>query len=193
MNTTVKPTEMSDAELVSCIADNRDRDALAVLYQRYSSSLAGFIARKLPDQRLVDDVYNEVMFTVWEKAPSFRGDSKISTWIFGIAYRICLNQMRKEAKHMKNMDEQELDELPMKSVSSDEKNDQLAALKTAMLNLSEEHRQVTELAYYMGNSVAEIAAIMQCPVNTVKTRLYHARLQLKKYVTLNESASESLG
>lgn len=170
--------DVSDHALIELIADKQDRQALAKLYERYRHSLGGFLQRKLREQKLVDEVYNDVMFTIWQKASGFRGDSKVSTWIFGIAYRVCLSHARKESRHTDQVADFELDDLPTKEQETDVSD----ALKSALTTLSDDHRTVIELAYYMGNSLAEIADIVDCPVNTVKTRLYHARLHLKQYL-----------
>jgi len=172
--------ELRDEELLLRIGEHQDREALALLYDRYRHSLGGFLRRKLRESRLIDEVYNDVMFTVWNKADTFRGDSKVSTWIFGIAYRTCLSHARKESRHSDQIDEFEIDQIAENSQDYSDQNDDITdSLNSAISELSEDHRTVIELAYFIGNSIVEIAEIMACPVNTVKTRLYHARLHLK--------------
>jgi len=168
--------DFSDRELISLIADHRDRQALAILYDRYRHSLGGFLRRKLKYEKLIDEVYNDVMFTVWNKADTFRGDSKCSTWIFGIAYRTSLSHARKESKHTDQSSEFELDDM----AGAEEDRDTAQVVHQAIAELSDDHRTVIELGYFIGKSIIEIAEIMDCPVNTVKTRLYHARLHLKQ-------------
>jgi len=57
-------------------------------------------------------------------------------------------------------------------------------LARALESLSPDHRAVLELTYYLGHSCSEIAAIMDCPVNTVKTRMFHARNKLRVLIPM---------
>ncbi len=175
--TSVDYSSATDQSLIALIAEQQDKLALAELYERYRHNLAGFIRRKLFQDRLVDEVFNDVMFTVWQKASAFRSESKVSTWIFGIAYRTCLTHLRKESKHQIETANDELENLSYED--SSETNQEL---KTAMNELSEQHQDVIELAYFYGHSMIEMSEILACPVNTVKTRLFHARKQLRQSV-----------
>jgi RNA polymerase sigma-70 factor (ECF subfamily) len=165
---------VDDQQLINLIGLNRDKQALAELYDRYRHSLGGFLRRKLYQEKLVDEVYNDVMMTVWQKANSFRGDSKISTWIFGIAYRTCLSHSRKETKHTLGSVSYTLDELPVET-----EPEVAGHLRAAITELSHDHRTAIELSYFYGHSILEISEMTDCPVNTVKTRLFHARQKLK--------------
>ena len=166
--------QLSDSQLLEEIG-RQNKQALSELYDRYKHSLGAFLMRKLNQQKLVDEVYNDVMYTIWDKATTFRGDSKVSTWIFGIAYRQCLSHYRKESKHSDRLEYAELDDLPQKDETNADEN-----LHIALASLNEKHRTVIDLAYYYGHSVTEISDIIDCPVNTVKTRLFHARQYLKE-------------
>jgi len=180
---------LEDHELLGLIANRQDKLALAELYDRYRHTLGSFISRKVYQDKLVDEIFNDVMFTVWQKASIFRGDSKVSTWIFGIAHRVCMSQTRKEMKHTKNMTEAEFDELPAKAsedeLDSENKADLVDQLRVATSKLGENHRDVIELTYYHGHSLVEVSEIIGCPVNTVKTRLFHARKKLKESLQQN--------
>ena len=174
-------TTIDDRELLDLIAQKRDKQALAELYDRYRHSLGGFLRRKLYQDKLVDEAYNDVMMTLWQKADVFRGDSKVSTWIFGIAYKTCLSHSRKETKHTSNSVDHELDEVAQESESG------LAeSLRAAITELSDDHRTVIEMAYYYGHSIVEISEMVGCPVNTVKTRLFHARQKLKNIMKIEQ-------
>ena len=177
MTTAPAMSSLEDQEILNLIASQRDKMALAELYDRYRHSLGGFLRRKLFEDKLVDEVYNDVMLTVWQKAEGFRGDSKVSTWIFGIAYRICMSHSRKEHKHTANMSGYEPED-----IAEETESDLVEQLRAAVTELSEDHRTVIEMAYFYGNSLAEIAEIVGCPLNTVKTRLFHARQNLKTII-----------
>ncbi len=185
-------TQISDEELLIRIAE-RDKAALQELYQRYRSPLGSFLNRRIYDTKLVDEAFNDVMFAVWNKAAGFRGDSKASTWIFGIAYRVGLSVARKESKHTdkrSDVDPYEMDIETSQDVnqSHEQDNEHGEELRLAIGKLKDNHKAVIELAYFQHHSMDEIAEIVGVPTNTVKTRLFHARRYLKEQLERNTSA-----
>lgn len=173
--------ESRDSELVRRIVCT-DENALEQLYHHYYPRLFRFIARVIRREELIDEIINDVMYVVWEKAESYNQECKVSTWIFGIAFNKARQALRNNAGIVAN--EESLDEI-------DEDSDWLGQhdrgfhqlemddwLGAALGQLSPEHRSVIELTYYEGLHYSEIAEIMACPENTVKTRMYHARKNL---------------
>ena len=151
-----------------------DRGAFSDLYRQYHARLYGYLYRTLPSAAMVEEALDDVMYVVWKDGGKFRGRSSVSTWIFGIAYRIALGAMRKERRYQARLDwSKDTDIL----AGGDEPPDNLLA--TAFAHLSSDHRQVVELTYFGGFSYREIAEIAGCPVNTIKTRMYHAKRRLK--------------
>jgi RNA polymerase sigma-70 factor (ECF subfamily) len=125
---------------------------------------------------LIEEIINDTLWTVWQKAGDFRGASRVSTWIVGIAYRRALKTLR-QAKQTRTADSSDLDTAEAGEVQVHDDDRQWLQLALAELPL--EQRLVLEFAYLMGHSCEEIAEIMQCPVNTVKTRMFHARQKLR--------------
>lgn len=183
MNKSSEIDSLDDLALLRKISEEQSKLALEELYDRYRHSLGSFIRRKVYQDKLVDEIYNDVMLTVWQKAASFRAESKVSTWIFGIAHRICLSQSRKEMKHTQNMTDIEFDTLQAKPNEGESEADIVDHLRIATSKLKENHRTVIELTYFHGHTLAEISEIVRCPVNTIKTRLFHARRSLKDSLT----------
>ena len=123
---------------------------------------------------------NDTLMVVWEKADSFNGASKLSTWIFAIAYRKAMKALRKQDDPIDDdlIEERvSLDPSPEEDVSHHRRR---ALLLEAMEALSPEHRAVINLTYFHEMGYREIAGIMDCPVDTVKTRMFHARRHLKR-------------
>jgi len=180
--------QLNDDGLLVLVGERRDRDALAELYYRYRIIVRGFLQKKMSEPALFEEVYNDVMLTVWEKANSFRGASKVSTWIFGIAYRTRLAHNRKESRHKHNKSDEFVinagveDETTLENQTSSSET-----LRAALAELSEQHRSVIVLAYFYGYSTQEISDILGCPKNTVKTRLFHARKKLKTTLETDQS------
>jgi len=155
----------------------RDRDAFRELYLSYHRRLARFLMRMSLGHETVEEIINDTLWTVWQKSPEFRGESRVSTWIVGIAYRRALKSLRHaRAARVPLMDE--LGDLPS-DLDIEGGNETKQWLERALAELPIEQRMVMVFAYLMGHSCEEIAQIMHCPVNTVKTRMFHAREKLR--------------
>jgi RNA polymerase sigma-70 factor (ECF subfamily) len=152
-----------------------DRTAFKELYLIYHRRLARFLMRMTSRHDLIEEVINDTLWTVWLKAGDFRGDSLVSTWIVGITYRRALKALRRHGTARPMLIE---DVAVAPDVQMEAENREWLGLALAELPL--EQRMVMEFSYLMGHSCEEIAQIMQCPVNTVKTRMFHAREKLRR-------------
>ncbi len=172
----------ADVALLSRIAAG-DRNALRQLYGTYYHPLLRFIYRITGRVELAQEGVNDVMLVVWRSSRAFGGRSTVSTWIMGIAYRKALKLLAASRRWTSRFSGVPFDELIERSDASAEHSDDgelRDLLDAALRHLSAEHRAVVELTYFYGCSYEEIAAIAACPVNTVKTRMFHARAKLKK-------------
>lgn len=161
----------------------QDRDAFKELYIIYHRRLSRFISRLSSRQELAEEIINDTMWTVWKKAGSFRGASQVSTWILGIAYRQALMTFRRAGPPPAEEPPGHTAAVVADSQIATETHEWLAH---GLAQLPLEQRMVIELTYFLGHSCEEIATIMDCPVNTVKTRMFYARRKLK--VTLTQLA-----
>jgi RNA polymerase sigma-70 factor (ECF subfamily) len=140
--------------------------------------MARFLTRLTRRYDIAEEVINDTFWVVWRKAHTFRGDSQPSTWILGIAYRKARNAFRASARLAEKNLQIELEPLTDAAPSgTEELRDWLGR---ALAELPVEQRLAVELCYELGHSCEEIATIMGCPVNTVKTRLFHARAKLQR-------------
>ena len=156
----------------------RDRDAFKALYIVYHRRLARFLVRMTRQYDVAEEIINDTMWVVWQRAGDFRGTSRVSTWIMGIAYRRALKTLRRANLQSRFVTYDEEVEYTDQGAEVDgEERRQLVTRALAELPL--EQRLVLEFAYYLGHSCTEIAEIMECPVNTVKTRMFHARRKLR--------------
>jgi RNA polymerase sigma-70 factor (ECF subfamily) len=151
-----------------------DREAFREIYLAYHRRLARFLMRMTFRHDVIEEVINDTLWTVWRKAADFRGESLVSTWIVGIAYRRALKALR--ATHATRPLPSD-DALRCTDPQSADEDRQW--LDRALAELPFEQRTVLELSYLLGHSCEEIATIMHCPVNTVKTRMFHAREKLR--------------
>lgn len=169
----------SERQLLACVA-SRDLVAFERLYRIYEPRLARFLGNMLQRPQLVEEVLNDTMLVVWQSASTFRGGSKLSTWVFAIAYRKALKARRcwpDPVEDEKLHSRPSLDPIADQQMQHQTLRD---ALVEAMAQLSAEHRAVVDLTYFHEMGYREIAQIVGCPVDTVKTRMFHARRRLRQ-------------
>ncbi len=169
--------EQTDRALLERVVA-RDRDAFRELYVAYHRRLARFLMRLTRRYEVAEEIINDTFWIVWRKASQFRGESLVSTWIMGIAYRRGLKTLRSASAHQHDGTDLEAEHL----VAPDEQaGAELSEwILLAMSQLPVEQRMTLEFAYGYGHSCEEIAQIMDCPTNTVKTRLFHGRDKLRR-------------
>jgi RNA polymerase sigma-70 factor (ECF subfamily) len=159
-----------------------DRAAFREFYVRHYHALLRFMFRITGELESAQEGINDVMLVVWRKGRDFEGKSKVSTWILGIAYRKALKlreNSRRWIDRFKGADSDGYDELSPSSGELTDATDLQDLLEHGMNGLPVKQRMVVELTYFYGYSYEEIAVIVDCPVNTVKTRMFHARARLK--------------
>lgn len=171
-------SDAADVRMIGQVAGG-DRHAFEQLYRGYFPRLTRFLNGMTRSVQLIEEIVNDTMLVVWQKAQRFDGSCKVSTWIFAIAYR-------KACKAIKGLDEPlELDPELMEGDASCEPGYELdqqqlrQAIAVALDDLPPAQRAVVQLTYHHDMGYADIADIMDCPVNTVKTRMFHARRRLR--------------
>jgi RNA polymerase sigma-70 factor (ECF subfamily) len=185
--------DRQDVDLIRAVA-RRDRRAFETLYYRHSPQLGRYLMRLLGQQEVVEEVINDVMLVVWQNAERYDpAIARLTTWLFGIAHNKALKAFayRRSLSAEIQLDppdgefeaETDFDD----SADGQDPHDpertlagrEIGRLLTVALDkLSPEHRCVIELAFSENCSYQEIAVIADCPVNTVKTRMFHARKHL---------------
>ena len=186
-NKQASPTGSGERAILRRIV-NKDREALAEIYERYHSRLFKFIFRLTGSYAAADELVNDVMFLVWQKAGSFRGDSRVSTWVFGIAYRLSMQHFRRQRSNFPSV--VDVDELPEEERQSFETVDWV---EKGISLLPPAQRTTVILVFYAGLSYEETAQVTGCPVNTVKTRMFHARKKLKLLLADNAAPTALRG
>lgn len=154
-----------------------DRAALATLYHSYHGRLCRFLSRLTRRSDVIEEVINDCLWIAWQKAGDFRGDSRVSTWIMGIAYRCGLKTLRQHGDLPVEDDSPTDERTPSTNPNDDrELRDWLGK---GLDCLTANQRMVIELVYGVGHTLDEVAIVMDCPVGTVKARLFHARVRLR--------------
>jgi RNA polymerase sigma-70 factor (ECF subfamily) len=155
----------------------RDRLAFEKLYLSYYHRLTRFLARFTRSLENIEEIINDTFMVIWMRAKDFRHESKVSSWIIGIAYRTAMRQLRRR-RHVSSL--HSVGDLPESydpTIDIDTKD----WLSCALARLPLEQRITLTLAYQMGYSVEEIARITESPVGTVKSRMFHARVKLHEH------------
>ena len=177
--------EEREVKNLQAISQRQDKVAFEQLYHDYRKRLGTFLFRYLKDTSTVDEVFNDVMMVVWNRADTYNHQSKVSTWIYAIAYRTCLGQLRKAKKHLSVVSD-DVDQASKKDTTIETQD----LVHKALDSLSTDHRVVMELVYFEGLNYSDISKVMDCPENTVKTRMYHARKKLHSVLTELEKTNE---
>jgi RNA polymerase sigma-70 factor (ECF subfamily) len=174
---------LEDQELLVRIAAG-EKEALEAIYERYSSAVYSLARYMLRSEAVAEEATQEVFLNLWLKTSSYspaRGQPK--TWIMSVAHHKIIDviRSRRRAEAISDPKEYEtLDLLPSEQVGTDEtvvKNLEAERVRRALERLPAAQQEVVTLAYFSGLSQSEIAARLEQPLGTVKTR---ARLALQK-------------
>ena len=174
----------TDRELVSRVKQG-DRTAFDLLFGRYQHKICSLVARHVRNPEEVEDVVQEAFIKAFRALPKFRGESAFYTWLYRIAINTAHNhQMAKsrrppgtdidveDAQFMDGADRLIENESPEAAASRDELAD---AIDQAIAALPDDLRSALALREFEGLSYERIAVIMECPVGTVRSRIFRAR------------------
>ena len=169
---------MTDTELIARALAAEDRAAFGLLVQRHQSAVRQFLRHLTHgDAALADDLAQETFVQAWRSLARFRGSSAFTTWLLGIAHNHWRNARRRERPHAA-LGEPGTPEpaVPATTSASDLHHD----LSAALAQLDEDERLVLHLGYQQGLSHAEIAALLDWPLGTVKTHLARGKEKLRQ-------------
>ena len=177
--------QQPDLELLSAVADQRDPDALAKLYDLYGGQAYGLTLRMVGDPGTAEEVVQEAFFSVWRNAASYSLErGSVRNWVLSIVHNQAIDKLRR-LKSKQRLDIQlELAEDTLRrpdvwaEVAADLERQRIGQ---ALSSLPREQRTTIELAYFGGYSHSEIANLLCIPLGTVKGRL---RLGMDKLRTL---------
>lgn len=157
-----------------------DSAALDELYAEFRPRIRRFLARFGCSDAEADVVCNETLFIVWRKASGKRAGSRVSTWILGIARHRMLKLIERRQRDADRHAPLEGTRLTAEGIPESERLELRQWLRIGLDSLPADQRQALELAFVEGLSYQEIAMLVGCPENTVKTRIFHARRRLRE-------------
>ncbi len=152
------------------------------LMRSYGNDVLQTAYSYVKDVHIAEDLFQEVFIKVYKMIGTFRGESSIKTWILRIAANTCKDYLksaysRKVVPMMEFAEEAITSEDDYEEVESE---DTAQAVKNAVMQLPENHREVVMMVYYQEMSLDEAATVLEVPVGTVKSRLARAREKLKE-------------
>ena len=174
---TINAVNEQEVTLLKRVAEQQDEVALTELFLNYQPRLFKFVFRLTQSYTIADEMVNDIMLLIWQKAATFRGDSKVSTWIFGIAYRQTMRRVTRKQLQIKHG--VEFDDIPAVNDSNAEQENWV---QQGIQSLPAAQQIAVELVFFLGLSYREVAEITDSSINTVKTRMFHARKKLKKHL-----------
>jgi RNA polymerase sigma-70 factor (ECF subfamily) len=179
---TPEQAPIADAELIRRIAGG-DEEALASLYDHYKSILFSLILRILHSRSEAEDILQDVFIQVWKKAADFdetRG--RPFTWLVTLARSRAIDRLRQLNSRERTATEAGRD-APEDWTDAEKdaiKSEQSAVIHGALAELPEDQRRTLLLAYFEGLTQTEIAAKLNAPLGTVKTRMRSGMIKLRE-------------
>ncbi|MCB1568656.1 MAG: RNA polymerase sigma factor RpoE [Pseudomonadales bacterium] len=187
----MKPQKETDRQLVERVKRG-DKRAFDLLVLKYQHKIVGLVSRYLRDQDEVVDVTQEAFIKAYRALPRFRGDSAFYTWLYRIAINTAKNHLVSKSRRPPDtdldIDEGEFQDSSavLRDIENPENRlatDQLeAAVFGAIEDLPEELKVAVTLREFEGLSYEEIAEVMECPVGTVRSRIFRAREAIEKKI-----------
>lgn len=187
--------ESSSDEALLALFNEGDPSALEVLLLRREKWLWNVARKSIRDLSLAEEALQEALVLIWKNAHTFRGESQVSSWMYQIVSRACIDTLRKEQirTHASLNELEQFDDIGGSSTFESALVDGLA-VHAALLELDPQHKEVITLLDLEGMSVQEASQALGVPVGTVKSRAARGRESLKQVLTkiLSENGNQTL-
>lgn len=155
-----------------------DERAFEELYRLTAQKIWFYIYRLCGDREKTEDIMMETYLEIWRSAKNFEGRSRALVWMYSIARHLTFKTLRRERRHEEvEYEETAGDQNP---VEESLERERFSLLARALKRLPLPHREVLDLVFFHGLRYEEVARILDIPVNTVKTRVFHAKKKLRK-------------
>ena len=178
--------EISDVDLIQRMGTG-DTEAFSIFQRRHIGIIYSTAHRVLNNDTDAEDVTQEVLFMLWEKSPMYdisRG--KPVTWLVTMTRNKAIDRLRSLQRRLRLQDEVRLENpesmdtrTPAQSLRANEKNE---LVRTAVMKLNPDQREVIEMLYFSGLSQQEISDRIHKPLSTVKARIHRGMVRLRKIV-----------
>lgn len=180
-------TTAADAADMGAAAQG-DRQAFSRLSQRHAGWLLAFTQRLLGNRAAAEETVQQTWLQAWEAAPGWEPRARLSTWLYQIAYRLCLDQLRRESRWAGEVEEDWPDPAPDGEARASQAQ-QTRLVQDALAQLPPRQRAALVLCYYQELSQGEAAALLEVSEGALESLLVRARSTLRRALApLRESA-----
>ncbi|HEX8523103.1 MAG TPA: sigma-70 family RNA polymerase sigma factor [Tepidisphaeraceae bacterium] len=176
-----------------------DKQAFALLYERYSSSVLSYLYRMLGNVEDVESIGQEVFLRAFRFAPTYRYPEKFSTWLFTITRNLAINNARRRKRSpVRNVTELNLEGVEMNSdpyqvarAATDklETQEEIARVLKALEDLPQDQKEVIVLGVFQDMSYAQMEEITKTKAVTLRSRMFHGLRKLAKMIGGDEEGS----
>ena len=181
----------SDEELMRR-AQNGDRQAFSIVYERYSSAVLSYLYRMLGNVEDVESIGQEVFLRAFRFAATYRYPEKFSTWLFTITRNLAINNARRRKRSpVRNVTELNLEgvevssdpyQVATRATDNVEKQEEIGRILKALEDLSTDQKEVIVLGVFQDLSYAQMEAITGTKAVTLRSRMFHGLRKLAKMV-----------
>jgi RNA polymerase sigma-70 factor, ECF subfamily len=181
----VNPERAIDQKLVEK-AQKGDKRAFGVLVEKYHKKLTRLLARMVRDQSEIEDIVQDSFIKAYRAINNFRGDSAFYTWLYRIGINTAKNHLVSLGRRPKAMNDVEIEDVEnfedgqeLRNLETPENSmmtkEIVATVNDTIESLPDELKEAISLREMDGLSYEEIAELMQCPIGTVRSRIFRAR------------------
>ncbi len=157
---------------------NGDTKAFETLYEMTSQGIYFYLFRMLQNKESAEEIRTDVFTQVWKNASRFQGKSKVTTWMFGIARNLALNELRRNKPVVMGELTETIEDQSSSNGYISFENAQM--VQKALKDLPVKQREVMDLIFFHELNYKEVGEILDIPENTVKTRVFYAKSALKE-------------
>ena len=173
--------ERDDLALIRAFQDG-EIDALSLLLKRRRTWLYNIAKRTVSDPQVAEDGLQEALVQIWKGATDFRGDSQVTTWMYQIVTRCCIDVVRKENVRKAEAMQEDSENLLGSTTGFEGKVVDTLFINGALAELEPAHREILELIWLKELSHEEASERLGIPIGTVKSRASRAQGRLKEVV-----------
>ena len=183
--------ELGDIELIKAFQSGNS-DALSHLLRRRKTWLYNVAKRAVSDPQVAEDGLQEALVQIWKGAKEFRGESQVTTWMYQIVFRCCIDVVRKENVRKADALPEDSENLIGSSTGFESQIADKLLIHGALAELEAGHREVLELVWLKELSHEEASERLGVPIGTVKSRASRAQARLKEVIQeiLSESGNQ---
>ena len=189
----------SDEELMRR-AQNGDRQAFSLIYERYSSAVLSYLYRMLGNVEDVESIGQEVFLRAFRFAATYRFPEKLSTWLFTITRNLAINNARRRKRSpVRNVTELNLEgvevtgdpyQIAHQATDNVEKQEEIVRILKALEDLPTDQKEVIVLGVFQDLSYAQMEAITGTKAVTLRSRMFHGLRKLAKMIGAEIDAPE---